>query len=311
MSNELNQLEFHYNFIDDDMHFMDAYTRNVCEKEFLNFVKYISQELNLPVSVTTEAKEQGSLVDIYNFLVSNKEFITDIATVVTLFISLIAYLFPKKTKQEKMLLDLDLISKIDEMRKKGLPITASAEKYLTRLLSSHKISKQKSNFFKHLSIEKRVKSLEVVGRNKDSKERELLFHIDRKDFGDYFLLTDDLEPVIDSNAVIEVISPVLKRGKYMWRGIYRRENQAHEFVMLDKDFKNSVIDDGVIFQNGTELICEVEICRKLDENGDVFNSKYKINKVYDIRIGETITEMPSGKKRRIDKDLENQPTLFD
>lgn len=27
MSNELNQLEFHYNFIDDDMHFMDAYIK--------------------------------------------------------------------------------------------------------------------------------------------------------------------------------------------------------------------------------------------------------------------------------------------
>lgn len=308
MTNELNQLEFHYIFDDNTMHFMDAYIRNSCEKEFLNFVKYISQELHLSVSVTTEAKEQGSLVDIYNFFVSNKEFITDIAT---LFIALIAYLFPRKTKQEKMLSDLELIRRINEMRKEGLPIPVRTEKYLKRLLSSHKISKQKSNFFKHLSIEKRVKSLEVVGRNKDSKERELLFHIDRKDFEDYFLLTDDLEPVIDSNAVIEVISPVLKRGKYMWRGIYRKENQAHEFVMLDREFKNSVIDDGVIFQNGTELICEVEICRKLDENGDVFNSKYIINKVYDIRFGETITEMPSGKRRRIDKDLENQPSLFD
>lgn len=308
MSNELNQIEFHYNFIDDDMHFMDAYTRNACEKEFLNLVKYVSKELNLPVSVTTEAKEQGSLVDIYDFFDSNKEFITDIAT---FFIALIAYLFPRKTRQEKILSELEIISKINEMRKKGLPIPSSAEKYLTRLLSNHKIKKQKSNFFKHLSMEKRVKSFEVAGRNKESKERKVLFHIDRKDFGDYFLLTDDLEPVIDSNAVIEVISPVLKRGKYMWKGIYRKENQAHEFVMLDKEFKNTVIDDGVTFQNGTELICEVEICRKLDENGDVFNSKYKINKVYSHRLGEIITEMPNGKKRRIDKDLEKQPTLFD
>ena len=124
-------------------------------------------------------------------------------------------------------------------------------------------------------------------------------------------MSDDLEPVIDNNAVIEVISPVLKRGKYMWRGIYRKENQVREFIMLDKEFKNTVIDDGVTFQNGTELICEVEICRKLDENGDVFNSRYKINKVYNHRIGEIITEMPSGKRRRINKDLENQPTLFD
>lgn len=309
MSNELNQLEFHYIFDDNTMHFMDAYIRNSCEKEFLNFVKYISQELHLSVSVTTEAKEQGSLVDIYTFIVANKDFIKDLAG--TLFISIIAYVFPKKTTQEKMLQDLELIKNVIEMKKNGIQVPNNAEERVSRLLSSHKIRKQKSNFFKYLTMEKKVKSLEVVGRNSETKERKGFFRVDRKDFEDYFLLTDDLEPVIDSNAVIEVISPVLKRGKYMWRGIYRKENQAHEFVMLDREFKNSVIDDGVIFQNGTELICEVEICRKLDENGDVFNSKYIINKVYDIRFGETITEMPSGKRRRIDKDLENQPSLFD
>ena len=307
MSTELNQLELHYNFSDDNMHFMDAYTRNACEKEFLNFIKYISQELHLAVSVTTEAKEQGSLVDLYNILIDNVE----IVAWASLFISIFGYLFPKKTKQEKIALDLDLIRKVDELRKEDLPIPEDAEKHLARLLASHKIKKQKSNFFKYLTMEKKVKSLEVAGRNKETKERKVLFHIDRKDFGDYLLLSDDLEPVIDNNAVIEVISPVLKRGKYMWRGIYRKENQVREFIMLDKEFKNTVIDDGVTFQNGTELICEVEICRKLDENGDVFNSRYKINKVYNHRIGEIITEMPSGKRRRINKDLENQPTLFD
>ena len=31
MSNELNQLDFHYIFDDNTMHFMDAYIRNSCE----------------------------------------------------------------------------------------------------------------------------------------------------------------------------------------------------------------------------------------------------------------------------------------
>ena len=59
-----------------------------------------------------------------------------------------------------MLSELEIICRINEMRKEGSPIPVRTEKYLKRLLSSHKISKQKSNFFKHLSIEKRVK-LEV------------------------------------------------------------------------------------------------------------------------------------------------------
>lgn len=173
MSTELNQLELHYNFSDDNMHFMDAYTRNACEKEFLNFIKYISQELHLTVSVTTEAKEQGSLVDLYNILVNNAE----IVVWGTLFISILGYLFPKKTKQEKMALNLDLIKKVAELRKEGLPIPEDAEKYLFRLLSNHKIKKQKSNFFKCLTTEKKVKSLEAVERNKETKERKVLFHI--------------------------------------------------------------------------------------------------------------------------------------
>ena len=126
----------------------------------------------------------------------------------------------------------------------------------------------------------------------DKTKRQVLFLIPREDFESYFLHSDNLESEIDNKAVVEVISPVLKNGKYTWRGIYRRENLTHEFVMADKDFKKTVIEDGISFQNGTELDCEVEICKKLDDDGDVFNAKYKINKVYDHRIGGYITETP-------------------
>lgn len=82
--------------------------------------------------------------------------------------------------------------------------------------------------------------------------------------------------------------------------------------MKDKEFKKKVIEEGIPFQNGTRLECELEICRKLDENGDEYNSSYKINKVFNQYIGEAVIEMPSGKKRRLKKELEDsQPSLFD
>ena len=38
----------------------------------------------------------------------------------------------------------------------------------------------------------------------------------------------------------------------------------------------------------------------------------KINKVFNQYIGEAVIEMPSGKKRRLKKELEDsQPSLFD
>ena len=38
LSQNLEKIEFHYLFDDDSIHSIDAYTRNSCEKEFLNFI---------------------------------------------------------------------------------------------------------------------------------------------------------------------------------------------------------------------------------------------------------------------------------
>ena len=160
--------------------------------------------------------------------------------------------------------------------------------------------------------EKKIKALEVSAIDKEAKNCKVLVTIPRSDFESYFLLTDDLESELDDKAIIEIISPVLKKGQYSWRGIYRRENQIHEFAMLDKDFKRAVVDDGISFQNGTELNCQIEICKKLDDMGEIYNSQYRIHKVFDHRIEDIVTEMPSGKKKREKEKLDNmQGKLFD
>ena len=319
ISDDISQLELHYIFEENDIsHSLDAYTRNACEKEFLAIIKTLSLELGIRIDVSVEPKKDGSLIDVYNFLVSQNGLA--IAVWANFLLQVVKYVFPRKTKAEKenMALEndnslLDLIKKAKDLEEQGVPLPPDIEKKLLHIYSSRKMMKQKSNFFKNLKKERKVKSLEISSVNKaDETKRQVLFAIPRKDFQDYFLYTDDLESEIDSNAVVEVISPVLKRGKYLWRGIYRKEGQTHEFAMLDKDFKKTVVDDGISFQNGTELDCEVEICKKLDDNGDVFNSKYKIRKVYDHRIGNATTEMPRGKKNRQETELEKkQMKLFD
>ena len=185
-------------------------------------------------------------------------------------------------------------------------------KYIDKICNSRKLDKQKSNFFKKLSNQKNIKKIEISGTNKELAEKRLSFEIPRSDFEDYYLDSDDLKSIIDNKAEIEVISPVLKNGNYTWRGIYIKENLSHEYTMKDKDFKKKVIEESLSFQNGTRLECELEICRKLDDNGDEFNSGYKINKVFNQYVGDAVTEMPSGKKRRQKAEMEkNQPSLFD
>ena len=204
----------------------------------------------------------------------------------------------------------ELINLAKEMEESGIPIPPDIQNKLEKLYSSRKMQKQKSNFFKRLMNENKVKEIQVT--TPTVMEEKVLFTIPRTDFESYYLESDNLDSIIDNKAEIEIISPVLKNGNYSWRGIYLKENLSHEYTMKDKDFKKKVIEESLSFQNGTRLECELEICRKLDDNGDEYNSGYKINKVFNQYIGDAVTEMPSGKKRRQKAEMEkNQPSLFD
>lgn len=311
-----NKIELHYIFNDEDQsHSLDAFTRNSCEKEFLNFVKTIASELGISLTITTEPKMEGSLIDVYNFLVSQNGL--SIAVWATFILETIKYVFPIKSKADneatrienaKSL--LELINKAKEMEESGIPIPYDIQKRLEKLYSSRKMQKQKSNFFKKLMNENKVKEIQVS--TPTAMEEKVLFSIPRTDFESYYLDTDNLDSIIDNKAEIEIISPVLKNGNYSWRGIYLKENFSHEYTMKDKDFKKKVIEESLSFQNGTRLECELEICRKLDDNGNEYNSRYKINKVFNQCIGDAVTEMPSGKKRRQKEEVKkNQPSLFD
>lgn len=311
---DFNQIELHYIFEDDTIHFLDAFTRNACEREFLKFIETISNEFGVAVQIKAAPKKEGSLIDWYLLFTVAKEL--NVPAYLNAIISLVAILFSLKTKDEKkgqkldnMIKEADIIQKAYDLKSQGLPVPADIQEFINEACNSRKLDKQKSSFFKSLSNQKTVKKLQVS--SKTITGNRFSFEINREDFQDYFLDSDNLESEIDSEAVVEVISPVLKKSKYSWRGIYRKENEFHEFTMLDKEFKKKVIGDKISFQNGSELLCEVEICKKLDDNGDEFNSKYKINKVYGVRIGNTTTEMPSGKRRKEKENMPQQMSLFD
>ena len=311
-----NKIELHYIFNDEEKsHSLDAFTRNSCEKEFLNFVKTIASELGISLTVTTEPKKEGSLIDVYNFLVSQNGL--SIAVWATFILETFKYVFPIKSKTDSETVKienakslLELINMAKEMEESGIPIPPDIQNKLEKLYSSRKMQKQKSNFFKKLMNENKIKEIQVS--TPTAMEEKVLFSIPRTDFESYYIDSDNLDSVIDNKAEIEIISPVLKNGNYSWRGIYLKENLSHEYTMKDKDFKKKVIEESLSFQNGTRLECELEICRKLDDNGDEYNSGYKINKVFNQYIGDVVTEMPSGKKRRQKAEMEkNQPCLFD
>lgn len=111
--------------------------------------------------------------------------------------------------------------------------------------------------------------------------------------------------------MIEIISPVLKEGKYNWRGKYK--NEKIDFSMGDSKFKQEVIEGKHTFLNGS-ILSRLHIKTTFDEFGDekkkLFCFKrfmvYKNSELGELKLREI------GKKKK-DRDLfEKQcPSLFD
>src|SRR5690606_20431467 len=105
---------------------------------------------------------------------------------------------------------------------------------LAELDSNFVIKKKRSNFYEKLE---KVEKIEKVSfktwdgkKENDSNEEEVPKH----KFKAYILSSDEIDSLEDENAVIEIISPVLKKGNYKWSGYYKGE--IIKFSMKSKEF---------------------------------------------------------------------------
>ena len=71
--------------------------------------------------------------------------------------------------------------------------------------------------------------------------------IKREEFQKYILVSNELETFVDEKAIVEIVSPVLKKGNYQWRGIYNGE--ALSFNMKSNEFKTLVQSGNIEFKN--------------------------------------------------------------
>src|SRR5690606_38591161 len=94
-----------------------------------------------------------------------------------------------------------------------------------------------------------------------SKEKS----VSKEEFKKYILVTDDLEPLDVEEAVIEIISPVLKKGRYKWSGYFNGE--PIYFYMKSKEFKTLVQNGEIEFKNGSSINCFLSIRKKVDNEG--------------------------------------------
>lgn len=123
-----------------------------------------------------------------------------------------------------------------------------------------------------------------------------------QEFKRYILSTDELPPVRDEDAVVEIISPVLKPGSYKWKGIYLKTGQPIDFYMRDQDFKDDVVRSRIPFRNGSRIACVLDISRRLTETGDTVNTSYAVSTVTATFEGEAMVETPQGRDYRLSKN---------
>jgi len=312
---QANKIELHY-FLRDETHTMNAFIRNECEKELLTIFKEVILSLDIEIDVESEAFKEGGLKEIWKFLGKNGVQITLILTVFVLVLSRI----PVENKElvnlqiENLELDNELkrqeLKKIKNEVKTNEELTEEVvERVLEILDNDYKIIWHKSNFYKKLNFYPKVTKLATQRLNEQNEPVEKERTVERQDFGKFILRSDTFPPNIDEEALIDIISPVLKKGNFSWKGFYKGD--IISFEMNDQMFKNSVLNKEIEFINGTAIKCFLHQNRKIDETGFVKIVQNKVLTVIEIITEDNYLATEQGKRYKRDKDLKKDQLKLD
>lgn len=261
-----SQFIIHY-YLNDDSHSMNAFVRNAMEKDFLSIVNTISCSLNLKIELESRAAKEGGFIEILDIIeahpVSSTIIVSSAGYAIKRFLEYLLTGAYKKNKLENEKLELEIL----KLKKESTGVDDNQlEQKLARPISNY-----------YAKIEKYEKIRAVGFGNEVNNE----YVVQRDEFRN-FILIDDKEEEVDDDANIEIISPVLKEGRYKWRGIYK--NESIDFSMGDSKFKNDIIDSRYDFGNGSFINCQLFITKTYDEFGnECKNRSYRVAKVYETK----------------------------
>ena len=271
-----NKLELRYYF-NDKSNYMDAMIKHRSEKEVLSLVRTLADMLDIKMTVYCEsfAQQEG---------------------------------FREIWSVEKMQREIALLR--SNLRKKMPGITVTRE--LVELLSaSPRFCKCKSNFYEAVRGYPKVTKFTLRELNENNRSRSGSLEVKREQFDYYILRSDELPPVKDNKATIEIISPVLKDARYRWKGIYNKGGETIDFYMCDEDFKKDMFDEKIAFKSGMCIDCVLEIQRKMSELGEVVNISYTVETVIRTRFDKMEIITPQGKRHLRKLEAEKKQLTLD
>lgn len=308
------KLELHYYF-NDNSHSMNAVVRNECEKEILLIFKELITSLEIDVDIESEAFLEGGLKEWWKLMGKNAPQITLLLAVLTIYLSQ----HPVENKELVNLqienLKLDNEIKQNELKKIGKELKSEEEvtdelvqKVIEKINYDYKLLWYKSNFYKKLNLYQKVNKISTQkldeNNNPIGNEKTVL----RNEFSKFVIHSNKFPPNIDEEALIDIISPVLIKGNFHWKGFYNGEIIG--FEMKDNDFKNAVLNKQIEFVNGTAIKCYLQQNRKIDELGKIQIVNNQVYTVFEILAENKIVETEQGKKQMKIKRLnESQLTM--
>lgn len=314
-----NTLVLHYHF-DDDTHTIDAFVQNRCECEFLSILKEIAGLVNTDTHIETEPFAEGGIRRWFKVVSreDNEKGAISAAIITSILTAVVATPLstPVGTVANKM---AEMVFEDKELKKlKRGKLKLEIEKIIQDLKDKNQkldqnnvIKKRKSNFYDILNKYPKVTKISFVIANSEKTHLTDEKFVCRKDFKSQILVSDNLEPVTKDNAVIEIISPVLKKGKYKrWLGIYK--GNPISFQMKSLEFNALVQKGDIQFKNGTSINCQLNIKRKIDNEGKERVIGYDVLRVNSYLENEIAVQTFEGKNQKIKNEVKTQQLdLFD
>ena len=298
--NQADKLEFHYYF-NDASHNIDALVRNKCEAEVLAILLEAANILDISIEVNSEVFREGGFREFWKLLGEHGSQITILLAIVTIVLSRVPVSDPEIELLEREIKKLTIeekklnIQKLKlELKEKSVAqidheVIGKAARYVDKSL---KVVKRRSNLYTHLSSYHKVDGVGINAISPDFEPFSDERRIERKDFRKFILSSNKLNAEIDDTANIEIVSPVLKEGRYKWKGIY--DEKTITFDMLDAQFKEDVLLEKVSFKHGSSINCVLRINRELDEVGEIKVTGYAVSTVIEVSDGIEVNKTKQG-----------------
>jgi len=312
--NYSNTLEIHYYF-NDQSHSMNANVQNRCEYEVLGIIQEVSRLFAVDITIETEPIANGGLKKWLKVVNKgeNKSATISTAVIVAFLTVLLTTPIAKVTEKliDKVFEDTEFLEGEREKQKLEIEeLKRNALKDAQEIENNTLIKKKKSNFYE--TLEKYPKVEKVSYSITDDEKTTIVEEkfVTKQEFKKYILVSDDLEPLEIEEAEIEIISPVLKKGKYKWTGYYKGEPIS--FYMKSNEFKTLVQTGQIEFKNGSSINCFLNIRKKVNNEGIETIVGYDVIRVNSYYQNEKPIETSEGKKHRRKKEADDsQFDLFE